>query len=124
MGLYERRHQRLVHFSGGMKRRVNLIAGLIHHPSLLIMDEPTVGIDVQSKQVILGFLQQLNQEGMTMIYTSHLMEEAQQLCQFVSIIDKGEILVSDSPKYLIQQFDYAQSLEDVFIQLTGKGLRD
>ncbi len=124
LGLYEKRNQQVMQFSGGMKRRVNLIAGLLHLPTLLIMDEPTVGIDVQSKQAILSFLQQLHSDGMTMLYTSHLMEEAEQLCQQVSIIDHGKILVSDEPINLIQQYEGASKLQDVFIQLTGKGLRD
>ena len=124
LGLFDKRNQRIDQYSGGMKRRINLIAGLIHQPRLLIMDEPTVGIDVQSKQAIQEFLLQLNKEGMTMLYTSHMMEEAEKICHHVEIIDQGKILVSDSPKKLIATTEGAQSLEDVFVELTGKGLRD
>ncbi len=124
LGLYKERNQLINQYSGGMKRRINLIAGLLHQPELLIMDEPTVGIDIQSKQAIQEFLLQLNSEGMTMIYTSHMMEEAEKICHQVAIIDIGRILVSDSPKNLIHQTDGAKNLEDVFVRLTGKELRN
>ncbi len=124
LGLFERKNQKLIQLSGGMKRRVNLIAGLLHKPTLLIMDEPTVGIDVQSKQAIHNFLNQLNADGMSILYTSHMMEEAEKLCHRISIIDKAKILVSDSPNNLIEKFDNTNKLEDVFIHLTGRGLGD
>ena len=124
LGLYNKRTQLVQHYSGGMKRRINLIAGLLHHPELLIMDEPTVGIDVQSKQAIHDFLIDLNKTGMSMLYTSHMMEEAEKICHRVAIIDHGKILVYDSPKKLIENTSGAESLEDVYIQITGKELRD
>jgi len=124
LGLFERRNQLIKHYSGGMKRRINLIAGLLHHPQLLIMDEPTVGIDVQSKQAIHNFLTELNKTGMTMLYTSHMMEEAEKICHYVAIIDRGKILVNDTPKALISSTPGAENLEDVFIQITGKEMRD
>ena len=124
LGLYEVRNQQLINFSGGMKRRINLIAGLVHQPELLIMDEPTVGIDVQSKQAIQEFLLKLNKEGMSMLYTSHMMEEAEKICHQVAIIDHGKILTTDSPKQLIENTEGANSLEEVFVKLTGKELRN
>jgi len=124
LDLYSERNQAINQYSGGMKRRINLIAGLLHLPELLIMDEPTVGIDIQSKQAIQEFLTKLNAEGMSMIYTSHMMEEAEKICHQVAIIDLGKILVSDSPKNLIYQTSGAKNLEDVFVQRTGKELRN
>jgi ABC-2 type transport system ATP-binding protein len=124
LGLFEVRNQQLINFSGGMKRRINLIAGLVHQPELLIMDEPTVGIDVQSKQAIQEFLLKLNNEGMSMLYTSHMMEEAEKICHQVAIIDHGKILTTDNPKHLIENTTGANSLEEVFVKLTGKELRN
>ncbi len=124
LGLYNRRKERIRHYSGGMKRRINLIAGLLHHPAILFLDEPTVGVDVQSKKVILDFLKELNAEGTTMIYTSHLMEEAQDLCKKITIIDMGRNIAEGYPEELIRQHDGCRNLEEVFIKLTGKALRD
>ena len=124
LGLFEVRNQQLINFSGGMKRRINLIAGLVHQPELLIMDEPTVGIDVQSKQAIQEFLLKLNNEGMSMLYTSHMMEEAEKICHQVAIIDHGKILTTDSPEHLIKNTKGANSLEEVFVKLTGKEIRN
>jgi ABC-2 type transport system ATP-binding protein len=124
LGLFNRRKKRIKYYSGGMKRRINLIAGLLHHPAILFLDEPTVGVDVQSKKVILDFLKELNETGMTMIYTSHLMEEAQDLCNKITIIDMGKNIADGNPEELIRQCDGCRNLEDVFIKLTGKALRD
>ncbi len=124
LGLFNRRKRRIRYYSGGMKRRINLIAGLLHHPAILFLDEPTVGVDVQSKKVILEFLKELNGMGTTMIYTSHLMEEAQDLCDKITIIDMGKNIADGNPEELIRQQDGCRNLEDVFIKLTGKALRD
>jgi len=111
-------------FSGGMKRRVNLIAGLLHDPKILFLDEPTAGIDVQSKIVILEFLHEINRKGTTIIYTSHYMEEAENLCTRVSIIDRGRIVSTGNPKELVAEHPEFKNLENLFLHLTGKGLRD
>ena len=111
-------------YSGGMKRRVNLIAGLLHDPKVLFLDEPTVGIDVQSRVVILEYLKEINKKGVTIIYTSHHMEEAQNLCTRVAIIDRGNIITLGTPAELLAGPPPLKSLEDVFIHLTGKGMRD
>ncbi len=89
-GLTDRGNERIDHYSGGMKRRINIAAGLMHRPKLLIMDEPTVGIDPQSRNHILETVQRLNREGMTVLYTSHYMEEVEQLCERLAIMDHGQ----------------------------------
>lgn len=124
LGLFDKRNQQVRYFSGGMKRRVNLIAGLMHDPELLIMDEPSVGTDVQSKNAIHNFLISLNARGISMIYTSHMMEEAEKICAEVAIIDNGQIIVQGTPNDLIKSTEGAKSLEDVFITKTGKEMRN
>ena len=122
----------LVHFankkintsSGGMKRRINLIASILHEPKILFLDEPTVGVDVQSKNVIIQYLQELNKKGTTIIYTSHHLNEAESFCSKVAIIDHGKIITQGEPKELIANQKNAHNLEDVFLALTGKALRD
>jgi ABC-2 type transport system ATP-binding protein len=111
-------------YSGGMKRRVNLIAGLLHSPKILFLDEPTVGIDVQSKIVILEYLHEINKSGTTIIYTSHYMEEAENLCTRVAIIDRGKIISVGNPKELVADHPEFLNLENLFLYLTGKDLRD
>ncbi|MCY8518947.1 ABC transporter ATP-binding protein [Bacillus atrophaeus] len=92
VGLTERAKDKIQTFSGGMKRRINIGAALMHRPDLLIMDEPTVGIDPQSRNHILQTVKQLNEEGMTIIYTSHYMEEVEYLCDRIGIMDKGDMI--------------------------------
>lgn len=111
-------------FSGGMKRRLNLIAGLLHDPKVLFLDEPTVGIDVHSRIVILDYLKAINQQGTTIIYTSHYMEEAENLCSRVAIIDRGSIISIGNPKELVADHPEFKNLENLFLYLTGKELRD
>lgn len=94
IGLTERAKDKVETFSGGMKRRVNIGAAILHRPELLIMDEPTVGIDPQSRNHILETVKRLNSEGMTIIYTSHYMEEVEYLCERIGIIDHGELIAS------------------------------
>jgi ABC-2 type transport system ATP-binding protein len=110
--------------SGGMKRRANLAAGLIHGPTLLFLDEPTVGVDAQSRAAILTTLQSLSQAGVTMIYTTHYLEEAERLCGRVAIIDGGRVLSEGAPVALIQQTPGCSNLEGVFRHLPGRELRD
>jgi ABC-2 type transport system ATP-binding protein len=124
LGLLKFADKRVETFSGGMKRRVNLIAGILHNPRILFLDEPTVGVDVQSKNAIIEYLTQLNQSGTTIIYTSHHLSEAQDFCTDIAIIDRGKIYAQGTPKELISNTSNAQNLEDVFIALTGKELRD
>ena len=91
-GLAERAKERIETYSGGMKRRVNIAAGIMHHPRVLLMDEPTVGIDPQSRNHILETVKELNRRGMTVLYTSHYMEEVELLCDRVGIIDHGKVI--------------------------------
>jgi ABC-2 type transport system ATP-binding protein len=123
-GLERYAKKKISSFSGGMKRRVNLIAGLLHGPKILFLDEPTAGIDVQSKIVILEFLHEINRKGTTIIYTSHYMEEAENLCSRVSIIDRGTIVSTGNPKELVAEHPEFKNLENLFLALTGKELRD
>jgi len=92
IGLADRQKDRVGTFSGGMKRRVNIGAALLHHPDVVIMDEPTVGIDPQSRRHILDNVKQLNQKGMTVLYTTHYMEEAAELSHHIAIMDKGKVI--------------------------------
>jgi ABC-2 type transport system ATP-binding protein len=124
LGLSKFADKRIETFSGGMKRRINLIAGILHNPEVLFLDEPTVGVDVQSKNVIIEYLKELNQGGMTIIYTSHHLIEAQDLCTKIAIIDQGKIYAYATPQELIAQTKGSKNLEDVFITITGKELRD
>ncbi len=110
-------------FSGGMKRRLNLAAGLLHLPQFLILDEPTVGIDAQSRHLIHEQLVKLNRDGTTILYTTHYMEEAQELCSRIGIIDGGRIVELGTPDALLQK-NKSRNLEDLFLHLTGKQLRD
>jgi ABC-2 type transport system ATP-binding protein len=111
-------------YSGGMKRRINLIAGILHKPRILFLDEPTVGIDVQSRTVILDYLKKLNGEGTTIVYTSHYMEEAEQLCSMIAIIDQGRIITEGRPAEMIGSLPGYTNLESIFLHLTGRTLRD
>jgi ABC-2 type transport system ATP-binding protein len=102
VSLTERADEAVEHYSGGMKRRVNIAAGLLHHPKLLFLDEPTVGVDPQSRNHIFESVLRLNRErGMSIVYTSHYMEEVELLCNRVAIIDQGEIIALDTIKNLI-----------------------
>ena len=111
-------------FSGGMKRRANLALSLLHEPQLLILDEPTVNVDPQSRNMIFDTLEDLRQQGTTMIYTTHYLEEAQRLCDRTAIVDHGKVLCCDSPQQLINNTAGAEDLGQVFLQLTGNELRD
>jgi ABC-2 type transport system ATP-binding protein len=124
VGLDARAHQKVATFSGGMQRRTNLAVGILHAPRLLLLDEPTVGIDPQSRQLILEKLGAIKRTGTAMLYTTHYMEEAQQLCDRVVIMDTGRILCQGPPDALIADHPPCRSLGEVFLQLTGKELRD
>ena len=124
LGLSQFDNKKIDTFSGGMKRRINLIASILHEPKVLFLDEPTVGVDVQSKNVIIKFLQDLNAKGTTIIYTSHHLNEAEAFCTKVAIIDHGKLITKGKPKELINKHKGAHNLEDVFLSLTGNALRD
>lgn len=111
-------------YSGGMKRRANLAVAVLHHPDILFLDEPTVGIDTQSRNLILERLIELKLRGMTLVYTTHYMEEAQQICDEVAIIDDGRMIVCGEPGQLVSEAAGCENLEELFLSLTGKQLRD
>ena len=92
VGLFERKNESLKKFSGGMKRRINIAAGLLHNPEIILMDEPTVGVDPQSRNFIFEMIKKLHSNGKTIIYTTHYMEEAEKLCTRIAIIDRGKII--------------------------------
>jgi ABC-2 type transport system ATP-binding protein len=102
IGLVERQKDRVDKFSGGMKRRVNIGAALMHKPAVIIMDEPTVGIDPQSRRHILDNIKELNSQGMTVLYTTHYMEEAQELSDHIAIMDQGEVIACGTHAELVK----------------------
>lgn len=124
LGLSHAANKRIDKFSGGMKRRINLIASVLHDPKILFLDEPTVGIDVQSRAEILEQLKIINKQGTTILYTSHHLDEAENLCTNIGIIDFGKIIAKGSPSELIKNTSDARNLEDVFLHLTKRKLRD
>jgi ABC-2 type transport system ATP-binding protein len=126
MGLVERARGKVEKFSGGMKRRVNLAIALMGHPQLLFLDEPTVGIDPQSRNNIYETINGLREQGMTILYTTHYMEEADRLCNRIAIMDGGQIIAMDTPYQLKGRIGPPDkvTLEDVFLKLTGRSLRD
>jgi ABC-2 type transport system ATP-binding protein len=123
LGLSAVRDKKVAHFSGGMKRRVNLAIGVIHRPRLLFLDEPTVGVDVQTRHAIIDYLKQLNANGTTLVYTSHQLVEAENLCEYVALIDQGHIVAIDALDNLLEEHR-TDGLEGLFLQLTGKAYRD
>jgi ABC-2 type transport system ATP-binding protein len=115
---------RVVHrFSGGMKRRVNLAIGVMHQPKVLFLDEPTVGVDVQSRHAIIHYLKELNEAGTTLVYTSHQLEEAAELCNKIALMDNGKLIAHDLPEKLLVEYGQ-EELEGLFLTLTGKRFRD
>ncbi len=163
VGLYDRRRDRAEAYSGGMKRRLNIAAALVHDPDLILLDEPTVGVDPQSRNAIFEKIEALRDAGKTVVYTTHYMEEAQRLCNRVGVVDHGKLLALDTVPALIRQHGGARivtahtsngdvelqtdnplaelnrlaataevrtfsvnepNLETVFLNLTGRHLRD
>ena len=112
-------NKQICEFSGGMKRRANLAASLLHNPEIIFLDEPTVHVDPVSRQVIFQGLKKLNEQGITLVYTSHYMEEIENLCSDVIILHKGEIVAHDSPEGLIQNNPGCKNLTEVFFNLSS-----
>ena len=123
LGLTDVKNKPIEKFSGGMKRRVNLAIGVIHHPQILFLDEPTVGVDVQTRQAIISYLKELNEGGTTLVYTSHQLNEAEDLCNTIALIDQGKIIARNSLQGLLDEHEQ-EGLEGLFINLTGKAYRD
>ncbi|HLG57159.1 MAG TPA: ABC transporter ATP-binding protein [Vicinamibacterales bacterium] len=129
VGLADRARDRVKTFSGGMKRRLNLAAGLLHDPDILLLDEPTVGVDPQSRNAIFDNLEQLKARGKALLYTTHYMEEVERLADRIVIMDHGRVLADDTMAGLRASGPAAGpdghvSLETLFLTLTGRSLRD
>ena len=127
VGLLEKRNEFAKTFSGGMKRRLNIACAIGHHPKLMIFDEPTVGIDPQSRNFILDKIKESNKNGATVIYTSHYMEEVEAICTRIAIMDNGRVIAtgtSEELKKMIVDDTSSITLEEVFLTMTGKKLRD
>jgi ABC-2 type transport system ATP-binding protein len=130
VGLFDRRKEPVQNFSGGMQRRINMAIAMMHNPNFLLMDEPTVGVDPQSRENIFDTIEKLRDQGTTILYTTHYMEEAERLCNHIAIMDEGRIIAMGTLEQLLAMRDQAQEvqrphgLQDLFIQLTGKTLRD
>jgi ABC-2 type transport system ATP-binding protein len=132
VGLAEQAKAKPATFSGGMKRRLNIACALIHDPDVLLLDEPTVGVDPQSRNAIFDNLETLRARGKALVYTTHYMEEAQRLCDRVVIVDHGRVVASGTQEALVARappqppkwVEVKPSLEDVFLHLTGRQLRD
>ena len=130
VSLYDRRNEPVKNFSGGMQRRLNMAVAMLHQPEFLLMDEPTVGVDPQSRENIFDTIEQLRDQGITILYTTHYMEEAERLCNHIAIMDEGHIIASGTLEELLALRDQTREiqrphgLQELFIQLTGKTLRD
>lgn len=124
-GLKDRANDRVKEYSGGMKRRLNLAVGVIHRPKLLLLDEPTVGVDAQSRNQIFDALFELRRAGGTLLYTTHYMEEAERICDRLAIMNEGRVIAQGTLNEVASAAGLADgSLEDVFLKLTGRSLRD
>ncbi len=131
VGLNDRRDDKVKEFSGGMKRRLNLAVSVIHRPRFLMLDEPTVGVDPQSREALFELTEKLRDEGMAILYTTHYMEEAERLCDRIAIMDEGQIVAQGTLEDLLAlrtaapiHVERPQGLSEVFLQLTGKQYRD
>jgi ABC-2 type transport system ATP-binding protein len=130
VGLADRAKDAVRTFSGGMQRRVNMAAALMHKPDFLFLDEPTVGVDPQSREHIFDTIAKLRDDGVTILYTTHYMEEAERLCDHIGIMDEGRLVALGTLEELLALRDETREvqrphgLQELFIQLTGKTLRD
>jgi ABC-2 type transport system ATP-binding protein len=123
VGLIEDAKRLTAKYSGGMKRRLSLALALIHDPKIAFLDEPTVALDPQSRHAVWDFIKEQKAQGKTIILTTHYMEEAEELCDRVGIIDQGKLIALGTPKELIAKAG-VKNLEEVFIQLTGRNMRE
>lgn len=119
LGLWEKRHERSRDLSGGMKRRLMIARALIHEPKMLILDEPTAGVDVELRRSMWDFLIEINQQGITIVLTTHYLEEAENLCKNIAIIDKGEIIENTSMKLLLSKLNKETFIFDLIQPITS-----
>jgi len=131
VGLNDRRDDKVSEYSGGMKRRLNLAVSVIHRPRFLMLDEPTVGVDPQSREALFELTEKLRDDGMAILYTTHYMEEAERLCNRIAIMDEGQIVAQGTLEDLLTlrtvapvRTERPHGLAEVFLQLTGKQYRD
>lgn len=117
LGLWDKRDDRARMLSGGMKRRLMIARALVHEPRLLILDEPTAGVDIELRRSMWDFLRQLNQQGTTLILTTHYLEEAEQLCRSIAIIDQGQIIEQSSMKKFLARLDRETFILDLGVDL-------
>ncbi len=121
--LFDRKNDLVKNFSGGMKRRLEIARGLLHHPKIIFLDEPTIGLDPQTRNHMWSYLKNLNQqEKTTLFFTTHYMEEADRVAQKIAIIDHGQIIAQGTPAQIKEQAA-ASDLEEAFIKLTGYSIR-
>jgi ABC-2 type transport system ATP-binding protein len=123
MGLMDDAERRVAKYSGGMKRRVSIAMALVADPKIVLLDEPTVGMDPQARRSVWDFILELRDEGKTILLTTHYMEEAEELCDNVGIIDHGRLIALGPPGELKAKYN-AKDLEGVFIQLTGRWIKE
>jgi ABC-2 type transport system ATP-binding protein len=122
--LWERRDSFVKTFSGGMRRRLEIARGLLHHPKILFLDEPTLGLDTQTRNLLWDYVQKLSQvEGMTIFFTTHYLDEAEAVAQRIAIIDHGKIIATGTSAQL-RKLTNTKSLEEAYLSLTGKATRD
>ncbi len=122
--LWDRKDSRVKTFSGGMKRRLEIARGLLHHPKVLFLDEPTLGLDTQTRALLWNYVKRMSEtEDMTIFFTTHYLEEAEQVAERIAIIDHGKIVASGTTEQLKHQTK-TESLEAAYLELTGSGLRD
>lgn len=120
LGLWDKRDERSRSLSGGMKRRLMIARALVHEPRLLILDEPTAGVDIELRRSMWEFLTEINAQGTTIILTTHYLEEAEQLCRNIAIIDEGEIIEHTSMKKLLAELDSQTFILDTENELSGE----
>jgi len=124
VGLSDRKNDLVKHFSGGMKRRLEIARGLIHHPKILFLDEPTLGLDPQTRNFLWEYIKKMNKkEGMTVFLTTHYMDEADRIADRIAIIDRGKIVSMGTSEELKKKTN-TKTLEDAFLKLTGKTIRE
>src|SRR3989344_2957206 len=122
--LWDRKDDFVKNFSGGMKRRLEIARGILHHPKVLFLDEPTLGLDPQTRNHIWGYIKNLNEtEGITVFFTTHYMDEAERMASRITIIDHGQIIITGTAQELKEKAN-AATLEDAFLALTGKVIRE